>query len=85
MCPLSPQRLLDEKVFHELKRFRRPRVTIRYGELFHLPSLDRGDRSNSLKRNTDEIMCRIAALLPPAYRGFYTKHPRLQELLAGNE
>jgi 1-acyl-sn-glycerol-3-phosphate acyltransferase len=35
-----------------------------------------------LNQCTDEIMCRIAALLPPAYRGFYAEHPRLQELLA---
>jgi hypothetical protein len=25
-------------------------------------------------------MCRIAALLPPPYRGVYTEHPRLQAL-----
>ena len=30
---------------------------------------------------TTEIMCRIAALLPPAYRGVYAEHPRLKELL----
>jgi hypothetical protein len=28
-------------------------------------------------------MCRIAALLPPEYRGFYAEHPRLQQILAG--
>jgi hypothetical protein len=26
-------------------------------------------------------MCQIAALLPATHRGFYTDHPRLQELL----
>jgi hypothetical protein len=26
-------------------------------------------------------MCRIAALLPNKYRGVYSQHPRLQELL----
>ena len=31
---------------------------------------------------TDEVMCRIAALLPPERRGFYVDHPRLKELLA---
>jgi 1-acyl-sn-glycerol-3-phosphate acyltransferase len=84
--PIVPAAITGtEKVFRELSRFRRPRVTIRFGELFHLPPLDRSNRSSSLKQNTNEIMCRIAALLPPAYRGFYTKHPRLQELLDGNE
>jgi hypothetical protein len=31
---------------------------------------------------TDEIMCQIGALLPEKYRGVYTNHPRLKELLA---
>ena len=34
-----------------------------------------------LEQNTDEIMCRIAALIPPSYRGVYADHPRLHELL----
>jgi 1-acyl-sn-glycerol-3-phosphate acyltransferase len=44
--------------------------------------MDRDDRQGWLARNTDEIMCRISALLPPEYRGFYEDHPRLKELLA---
>jgi 1-acyl-sn-glycerol-3-phosphate acyltransferase len=43
--------------------------------------MDRDDRQGWLSRSTEEIMCRIAALLPPEYRGFYKDHPRLQELL----
>ena len=34
-----------------------------------------------MKEYTDEIMCRIAALLPEKYHGFYKDHPRLKELL----
>jgi 1-acyl-sn-glycerol-3-phosphate acyltransferase len=84
--PIVPAAITGtEKVFQELSRLRRPQVTMRFGELFYLPPLDRSDRSKSHIRNTEEIMCRIAALLPPAYRGFYSKHPRLQELLASNE
>jgi 1-acyl-sn-glycerol-3-phosphate acyltransferase len=60
-----------EKWLHELTRFRRPHLHVVFGEPFSLPSLDRRDRSLSLQRNTDEIMYRIAALLPPAYRGVY--------------
>jgi 1-acyl-sn-glycerol-3-phosphate acyltransferase len=33
-----------------------------------------------MQRATDEIMCRIAALLPEKYRGVYANHPRLKEL-----
>jgi hypothetical protein len=46
-----------------------------------LPPLGKNDRSESLERNTDEIMCQIAALLPENYRGFYSDHPRLQEII----
>jgi 1-acyl-sn-glycerol-3-phosphate acyltransferase len=69
-----------EKAFHELFRLRRPRLKVRFGRPFKLPPLKRDDRSGSLKQNTDEIMCQIAFLLPLAYRGAYTGHPRLQEL-----
>ncbi len=65
----------------QLLRLRRPRITIRYGEPFWLESIDRANREACLQRNTDEIMCRIAAMLPPQYRGAYADHPRLMELL----
>jgi 1-acyl-sn-glycerol-3-phosphate acyltransferase len=69
-----------EKAFHELYRLRRPRLKVRFGRPFKLPPLRHDDRSSSLKENTDEIMCQIAILLPPAYRGVYAGHPRLHEL-----
>jgi 1-acyl-sn-glycerol-3-phosphate acyltransferase len=34
-----------------------------------------------MQQYTDEVMCRIAALLPEDRRGFYAGHPRLKELL----
>ena len=71
-----------ETVPHEWKRFRRPRMTIRIGQPFTLPPIDRRNRQEALARGTEEIMCRIAALLPPQYRGVYAQHPRLKELLA---
>ncbi len=70
-----------EKLFAELTRLRRPRLRVRIGEMFSLAPLDRRDRAASLERNTDEIMCRIAVMLPPEYRGAYANHPCLQELL----
>lgn len=65
------------------RRLRRPRIGIRVGEPFALPPVDEAERTESLRRNTDEVMCRLAALLPPAYRGLYADHPRTLELLAG--
>jgi 1-acyl-sn-glycerol-3-phosphate acyltransferase len=70
-----------EKIAPALKRLRRARVTLRIGEPYTLPPLDETNRSAGLRANTDEVMCRIAALLPPEYRGIYTDHPRLKELL----
>lgn len=70
-----------EKAFKELFRFRRPHIYMRFGKPFYLPPLDRKDREAGMQRNTDEIMCRIAAMLPEDYRGVYEKHPRLEELL----
>ncbi len=46
-----------------------------------LPSHQDQDREAGYQQSTDEIMCRIGALLPLAYRGIYTDHPRLNELL----
>jgi len=65
----------------KILRLTRPKVNIAVGKPFFLPPLDRKNRDQSLQRNTDEIMCRIAALLPPNYRGVYVDHPRLHELL----
>lgn len=70
-----------EDAIERLLHLHRPRLTMRFGKPFQLLPLERNDRSASLQRNTDEIMCQIAALLPPHYRGYYAGHPRLQELL----
>jgi 1-acyl-sn-glycerol-3-phosphate acyltransferase len=59
----------------------RPRIIVRFGKPFTLPPLDRRNRDASLACNTDEIMCRIAVMLPAEYYGVYAEHPRLKELL----
>ena len=57
--------------------FQRLRVTI--GEPFTLPRAEgRLDRAQ-LQSATDEVMRRIAALLPPAYRGVYAEAPDGEE------
>lgn len=81
--PLLPVAITGaERAFSELIRLRRPKIRLVFGEAFMLPPLDRKNRDESLKRNADEIMCRIAVLLPEPYRGVYGDHPRLEELLA---
>lgn len=71
-----------EDAFKKLLTFRRPRIFARFGPAFHLPPLDRAQREEQLRRYADEIMLRIAALLPERYWGHYRSHPRLPELLA---
>ena len=75
----------DEILLANLKKLRRGRITVRGGPAFTLPPLPRENRDEVLKQYTDEIMCRIAALLPENYRGVYADHPRLKELLASQQ
>jgi 1-acyl-sn-glycerol-3-phosphate acyltransferase len=67
-----------------LKRFRRGHITVTAGPAFTLPPLPRENRDQVLQQYTDEIMCHIAALLPEKYRGVYSNHARLKELLQNN-
>ncbi len=71
-----------ENVIPCWKRLRRPVVRGVIGEPFRLPGKGRA-KAAELDDLTDLIMVHIAELLPPAYRGAYADHPRLQELLAG--
>lgn len=50
--------------------FKRTEVHVVYGEPFRLPAVERV-RKDVMKEATEEIMRRIAALLPPQYRGAY--------------
>jgi 1-acyl-sn-glycerol-3-phosphate acyltransferase len=68
-----------ENTFLELFKFRKPRLLVRFGKPFTPPPVDRADREASLERNTEEIMLRIAAMLPDQYHGYYANHPRLKE------
>jgi 1-acyl-sn-glycerol-3-phosphate acyltransferase len=83
--PLIPVGLTgteDRLVKARLRRFRRLNITLRAGEPFTLPPIDRKNREAYLATQTEEIMCRISAVLPEKYRGVYADHPRLEELLS---
>jgi len=70
-----------ESGFKKLFRLKRPRLVARFGPSFNLEPLNRENRSEKLQEYTDEIMCRIAALLPAEYRGVYADHPNLNKYL----
>jgi len=71
----------DKLVFNKFKHLQRPHITVWVGKPYTLPPLTRSDREALLEKYTDEIMCHIAVLLPPEYRGIYRHHPRLLDLL----
>jgi 1-acyl-sn-glycerol-3-phosphate acyltransferase len=81
--PVLPMAIMgseDSLVKARLKRLRRLKIKIIVGEPFMLPPIDRQNKDAYFQAQTDEIMCRIAALLPPSYHGVYREHPRLQAL-----
>jgi 1-acyl-sn-glycerol-3-phosphate acyltransferase len=82
LVPVGISGTFDNVFFGQLKRLHRPHVIVSVGPVFSLPPLptDGQDRDEALKTDTDEIMCRIAALLPQEQRGVYAGHPRLKEL-----
>ncbi len=71
-----------ELAVSSFKRLRRPRLVTYFGKPIPPPVLSRENRAAVLQAYTDEIMCQMAAMLPPSYRGFYADHPRLKEILA---
>jgi 1-acyl-sn-glycerol-3-phosphate acyltransferase len=73
----------DSTFFGQLKQLKRPRVVVNIGPVFNLPALpfESQKRDQALKADTEEIMCRIAALVPEESRGFYREHARVKELL----
>jgi 1-acyl-sn-glycerol-3-phosphate acyltransferase len=72
----------DAVVKDRLKHVRRLHIKAVAGPSFTLPAIAGKDRDALMQHYTDEVMCRIAALLPAERRGVYASHPRLQEILA---
>jgi len=72
----------DALVVERLKHFKRLDIKVVAGPAFSLPREVKGkDRDAAMQQYTDEVMCRIAALLPPERRGVYAEHLRVKELL----
>lgn len=71
----------DRLVKDNFKHLRRSHIIIRVGKPFNLPAINGKEREAALRIATDEIMCQIAAMLPEKYRGVYSEHARLKELI----
>lgn len=61
----------QEKVFSELRRFRRATIRVVFGLPFEPPPVEGQVSAAQVHAFAEEIMYRLAALLPPEYRGVY--------------
>jgi len=82
ILPVAISGTEDRIVIRNLKRFKRSSIQLTAGKPFTLPPFPKEHREEKLQEYTDEIMCRIAVLLPEHNRGYYAEHPKLKELLA---
>ena len=63
-----------ERALSDLARFRRPHIRCAIGEPFRL-EMPAGHGEHRLDTLTEEMMLRMAAVLPPEYRGVYAGRP----------
>jgi 1-acyl-sn-glycerol-3-phosphate acyltransferase len=82
VIPIAVTGTEDEGVIGNLKKFRRTKIKAVAGAPFYVDIPTGKGREEAMRTATDEIMCRIAVMLPESYRGFYSDHPRLKELLS---
>lgn len=82
VLPVAVTGTEDRVIVENLKRFRRSKIVVKAGDLFNIEIPKGRGREEAMREATDEIMCRIGAMLPENYRGVYADHPRLKELLS---
>lgn len=85
IVPVAISGTEDRVFFNNLKHLRRTHIKLLAGKSFRLPPFPKENREETLQKYADEIMCRIAVMLPENNRGYYADHPRLKELLNGIE
>ncbi len=81
VVPIAITGTEDRVVLENLKRFRRSRIVVRAGRPIQVRLDQALRREQALQDATDDLMCRIAAMLPEKYRGVYANHPRLDKIL----
>ncbi|HSR32401.1 MAG TPA: lysophospholipid acyltransferase family protein [Anaerolineae bacterium] len=89
-APLVPVVITgQEKVFPSLWRLRRARVLVVFGSPFEPPAVEGKASAAQVHAFVEEIMYRLAAMLPPEYRGVYDdveeKRPDLVALYAAGK
>lgn len=71
----------SESAFKKMLYMGRPVINLRYGPMMSIEPLENESKSQTLARLTDELMARIAALLPEHLRGVYRDHPLLPQMI----
>jgi 1-acyl-sn-glycerol-3-phosphate acyltransferase len=61
----------QERLLHNLRRLRRTQVKVVVGQAFRLLPVPQRPTHEARQAMSDEVMLRIAALLPPSYHGVY--------------
>jgi len=89
IIPIALTGTEDAVVVSRLKKFQRLKITINApDEIYYPPNIKsaKGAERDALMRSAvDEVMCRIASMLPKSYRGYYGDFPRVQELINKRE
>ena len=81
VVPIALTGTEDRVIADNIKHFRRSKIKAISGNAFFIEIPNGRGREQALRTATDELMCRIAALLPERYRGHYKDFPRVKELL----
>lgn len=72
----------QERIVEDLLHGRRPEYWVRFGTPFHLVVDDNTSRREQIQQGTEQIMRRLAALLPAEYRGAFEPAVPQKELLS---
>ena len=86
--PIVPMSIygLKDVIWSYLARGVRPKVRVNFGKPFgpyKLP-VDKKKKGEALKNIGDEVMCRIAALLPEESHGEFKGNPKIEEFRIQN-
>ncbi len=81
VLPVAVTGTEDRVIVENIKHFRRSKITATAADLLYIDIPKGKGREEAMRQATDEIMCRIAALLPKKYRGVYADALRVKELL----
>ena len=78
---------LDESLWHYLFKGVRPKINIKIGKPFgpHVLPKNKEEREVEIDKIGDEVMCRIAALLPDRTHGVYANDPKITIYKKENE